>query len=139
MKPLGRHKLAIMGAGFAAILYLLDLGFGLPALLGVENTSVGEILSRRKFESEAWKKAKDGGDTIRIRMVDDLVRTHHLAGMSQTRIDALLGAPEKTTYFREYDYVYWLGPERGFISTDSEWLVLRFEKHIVVEARVLRD
>ena len=33
----------------------------------------------------------------------------------------------------------WLGPERGFISIDSEWLVIKFEQDRVVVARVVRD
>ena len=35
------------------------------------------------------------------------------------------GVPPPTDYFREYDYAYWLGPERGLFSIDSEWLVVR--------------
>jgi hypothetical protein len=36
--------------------------------------------------------------------------------------------------------VYWLGPERGFIRIDSEWLVLRLDQSdIVREVRIVRD
>jgi hypothetical protein len=38
---------------------------------------------------------------------------------------ALLGEPPKTEYFKEFDLVYYLGPERGFMGIDSEWLVLK--------------
>ncbi len=59
--------------------------------------------------------------------------------MTKTEIDESLGVPPETNYFREYDYVYWLGPERGFMSIDSEWLGIRFENDVVLEARLLRD
>ncbi len=36
--------------------------------------------------------------------------------------------------------VYWLGPERGLIRIDSEWLVLRLDEGGVVrEFRIVRD
>ena len=37
------------------------------------------------------------------------------------------------------DYVYWLGPERGLFSIDSEWLVLKFKDNVVTRAAVLTD
>jgi hypothetical protein len=53
---------------------------------------------------------------------------------------ALLGEPRRTRYFRQYDLVYWLGPERGMISIDSEWLVLRLDKRgRVTEERLVTD
>jgi hypothetical protein len=47
---------------------------------------------------------------------------------------ARLGEPPKTEYFKNFDLVYYLGPERGFISIDSEWLVLKLGP----DARVVR-
>ena len=47
---------------------------------------------------------------------------------------ALLGEPPKTEYFKEFDLVYYLGPERGFTGIDSEWLVLKLGP----EARITR-
>ena len=41
--------------------------------------------------------------------------------------------------FREYDYVYWLGPERGAISIDSEWSVLKLDTGSVVQAEHVTD
>jgi hypothetical protein len=35
--------------------------------------------------------------------------------------------------------VYWLGPERGFISIDSEWLGIKFKDNVVIEVEILRD
>ena len=48
--------------------------------------------------------------------------------------------PDKTEYFKEWDLVYWLGPERGFISIDSEWLVFRFDgQKKVTDYKIMRD
>lgn len=72
-------------------------------------------------------------------MVDDLLRRYKLVGMTRTEIEQLLGKPPSTQYFPSYDYVYWLGPERGFISIDSEWLCVKFKNDKVIEARICRD
>jgi len=59
--------------------------------------------------------------------------------MSRTDIDQLLGRPPKTEYFSDYDYVYWLGPERGFIRIDSEWLCIKFKHDVVTDVQVRTD
>ncbi len=91
-----------------------------------------------KFDSGRWKSVT-GSDASRLAMVDDLLARHELVGMNQRQIDELLGSPTDTSYFANYDYVYWLGPERGFISIDSEWLCIAFENEVVVGARIMRD
>ena len=40
-------------------------------------------------------------------------------------MDDQIGEPPPTDYSSEWDLVYRLGDERGFVSIDSEWLVLR--------------
>ncbi|MBD1864951.1 MULTISPECIES: hypothetical protein [Trichocoleus] len=60
-------------------------------------------------------------------MVDDLLKRHTLAGKSRSEVIALLGQPGTTDYFQDYDLVYWLGPERGLMSIDSEWLIIRLD------------
>lgn len=72
-------------------------------------------------------------------MVDDLLARYELVGMTRDKVDELLGVPPETAYFTGFDYVYWLGPERGFISIDSEWLCIDFEDGVVVDARLMRD
>lgn len=59
-------------------------------------------------------------------MADDLVNSKKLNGLTRSEVVALLGEPPKTEYFTEYDIVYYLGQERGFMPIDSEWLVLKF-------------
>ena len=104
--------------------------------------SARERLRRIPFESTSWQDPKqvDGQDPVRIRMVDELVRSRRLDHQSRAEVEKLLGKPTSTEYFKEYDFVYWIGPERGFISIDSEWLVISLDRNgIVHEYKVIRD
>jgi hypothetical protein len=61
-------------------------------------------------------------------------------GKPGQRRSACSGKPSEEGYFREWDLVYWLGPERGYMSIDSEWMVLRLGKDgKVAECRIVRD
>ena len=72
--------------------------------------------------------------------MDDLLAHVPLDGAARTDVVTLLGEPQPTPYFREYDLVYWVGPERGLMSIDSEWLVFRFDaRGRVVEKRLVTD
>lgn len=101
--------------------------------------NIEEYFSRIEFNSDDWQNSESRNDTIRIRMVDDLLHNHKLVGMPRSRIDALLGKPARTPYFSDYEYVYWLGPERGLLSIDSEWLGIKFTDDLVTEASLLTD
>ena len=60
--------------------------------------------------------------------------------MSREQAIQILGDPDKTAYFKHWDMVYWLGPERSFISIDSEWLVFRLDaQKKISEYQVVRD
>jgi outer membrane protein assembly factor BamE (lipoprotein component of BamABCDE complex) len=94
------------------------------------------------FDSAVWKASpvKLSYDSIRLRMVDDLMKNHTLEGMSRTEIVDLLGEPDTTPHFHDYDMVYQLGQERRSPAIESEWLVMRLdEKGIVTEAKITTD
>lgn len=60
--------------------------------------------------------------------------------MSRPAIVALLGPADSISYFADYDMVYWLGPERSYVSVDSEWLVLKLDSlGRVAEHRLVTD
>jgi hypothetical protein len=60
--------------------------------------------------------------------------------MTRTEITALLGADTPTAKFNDYELVYWLGPERGYVRIDSEWLAIRINSNDrVTEARLVTD
>lgn len=102
---------------------------------------VKDYANRIPFNAGQWQDEKMvyAANPVRIRMVDDLLKKHPLVGMNREQVDALLGVPPNTTYFSDYEYVYWLGPERGFMSIDSEWLAVKFVNGVVSEARIVRD
>jgi hypothetical protein len=75
----------------------------------------------------------------RLRMADGLVGSRALLGRNAQDVASLLDPPTKTDKFKNYDLVYWLGAERGFLSVDSEWLLIRFGNDKVVEANIVRD
>lgn len=117
------------------------VGVGLPWVLPFAfffGPDLSEYLRRTDFDSQAWKAAA-GQSGIprtedRLTMVDDLLDSGVLDDKSLSEVLELLGpddGPEGTGYgagyFRNWDLVYWLGTERGFIGIDSEWLVVKFD------------
>ena len=94
------------------------------------------------FDSATWKAnpSEFSHDSIRLRMVDDFLSTYCPVQKSRAEIIALLGEPDQTNYFCDYDMVYHLGVERSAIAIDSEWLVFRLNSaNIVTEARLATD
>ncbi len=100
---------------------------------------VQSYFNRTEFISSKWKGALENENSVKINMIDDLLKKHELIGMSMKEIEDLLGRPPQTGYFKEYDFVYWLGPERGVFSIDSEWLGIKFHEGKVIKADILRD
>jgi len=139
-----RHRGKLLVA--VAVLVLLAASPFLMLFGSIAADALKERRRRLPFDSAAWKTSLsvlgDMGDTapIRLRMVDDLLRRQALVGKSREELTALLGTPPKTNYFQDYQLVYWLGPERGFMSIDSEWLAVRLgSDDRVSEARIVRD
>lgn len=80
--------------------------------------------SKSRFSTERWLKDHEE----RTDMVDDLLTERRLIGKTEKEVIALLGPPTDTEYFSAEDaIVYYLGAERGFISIDSEWLLLWYD------------
>ena len=102
--------------------------------------TIQEYLRRRPFDAAAWKGEKTFTNDVRIRMVDDLLRRHSFRGMTREQVIAILGEPDKTEYFNDWDMVYWLGPERGFMGIDSECLVFRLDvQRRIIDLRIVSD
>jgi hypothetical protein len=113
-----------------------------PIWLVATKTAYEEWKFRRSFDSAVWKESLTKGATeiVRQRMVNHLLRKHKLVGMRRSEIISLLGAPPDTGYLRDYDLVYWLGPEHSFFSIDSDWLAIKFDDDDrVVKASVIFD
>jgi hypothetical protein len=93
----------------------------------------------RSFDRVAWRNDAEIGAGVRQSMADGLVANHSLIGRTREEVVEMLGEPPNTPYLKRYDLVYWLGDERGFISIDSEWLVIRIVDGRVIEAKIVTD
>ena len=53
----------------------------------------------------------------------------------RAQLESLLGVATRTGYFTELrpDLLYCLGPERGFLGIDSEWLAIWFDDNSKAE------
>ncbi len=121
---------------------LLATGAMLLALLLAEPLAgyYGLDFSPTPFDSDIWRGSPSDHThhSIRLRMVDDLLARHSPVGRTRANVVALLGEPDGTTYFSDFDMVYHLGLERGgAFSIDSEWLVLRLDDAGVVQEALL--
>jgi hypothetical protein len=93
----------------------------------------------RAFVSAVWRDKTRVDTGVRLAMADRLVARGTLQGKTRQEVVELLGETPPTGYFQEWDMVYWLGPERGFMGIDSEWLVLQFVDGRVHEYRIAHD
>lgn len=94
------------------------------------------------FASDAWKssEADFSWDSVRLRMADDLLRDAPLLGLPRAEVVELIGEPDDTDKFREYEMVYFLGLERSTMAIDGEWLVVDLDdSEIVIDARLFTD
>ena len=111
-------------------------------LLFVSYLEISERLSRIEFKSDIWSKKIEMQKPpyLRIKMVDSLLSKYKFDNWSKEKVIKFLGNPEETDYFENYDLVYWLGAERGFISIDSEWLVFKLNSNLLVyEYHIVSD
>ena len=74
-------------------------------------------------------------------MVRNLLKKYNnLNKMKRGEVEKLLGKPDNTEIFTDYDYAYWLSPETvGLFPIDSEWLVIKFENDKVIRVDILSD
>lgn len=126
------------------ILVILVSMFVIPSVLffgSIIGDAIKERRSRIPFDSNTWKTSlSKPHDSIRLRMVDDLLRSRKLVGMTRTELVAILGEPPLLPSRRDYDMVYWLGPQRGYMGLDSESLGVRLSAdQRVTEVRIIND
>ncbi|OJE53318.1 hypothetical protein BAQ48_04795 [Bacillus luti] len=107
----------------------------IPLIVCTVQLGVNEYTS--KFNQNRWLNDADK----RVHMVDDLLQKYKLIGKSNEEIIKLLGDPTETRNEEVGATTsYYLGNERGFISIDSERLVLQFDNDgNVIEYKVQRD
>ena len=101
---------------------------------------VKKLTRDKSFSSERWQNPTVYRTNGRLDMADDLIARHLLTGKTKLEVLAMLGPEETERPFRDEHLVYYLGPELGFFSIDSEWLAIRFDStDVVMSYRLLRD
>lgn len=95
------------------------------------------LWEQNQFTREKWLAEPEH----RTRIVDDLLEEHALVGMTEAQILELLGGHDNESGYFQQDgrMVYWLGPERGLMSIDSEWLILDFSGDVVADCFITTD
>ncbi|GGG22723.1 hypothetical protein GCM10011344_24380 [Dokdonia pacifica] len=109
--------------------FLRILSYSLIALVSVSllvfllfiNT-MGNHFVEKEFSSSIWKADQES----RIEMIDDLVSKKIIDDLPVWQMITLLGMPDEDCYFYQpdHDMIYYLGPERGYFSIDSEFLLI---------------
>ena len=144
----GGSSQTVMPTKRSVILIALFAGFVLMVMVGFAVAGIAFLFfpdyefDALRFESTTWKytPSEMSHESLRLRMVDDFLATHSPVGTTRDEIIALLGQPDDTEYFRDFDLVYHLGRERSVFGIDSEWLVVRLDDNsIVKEARIVSD
>ena len=114
------------------------LTLGMVAVL-VIGCLIGVLLIRERHSYSTEKWLSDPGN--RTRIVNDLLVDYALIGMTEPEVLELLGSHDNDSgYFQqEGRLVYWMGPERGLMSIDSEWLILDCPDGIVTAWQITTD
>lgn len=120
-------RVAFYFLGTAAPMVLLMIGW---LVLG---DCVLNFVYRQKFNADTWRNQEqvehDHIRPPRLRMVDNLMSSGRLDGLSRNQVVELLGPPHDKSFpfgAKFCDIHYYLGPERRFPSIDSEWLFITF-------------
>ncbi len=137
-----RARYAVIGS-VVAIVGIVGFVWARPFyLFATASVPEDRCPGHERFDSLVWRDTSQAYSKLAPRgcMVDDLLRQSRLVGMQRANVLRLLGEPTRTGYFRQYDLVYWLGPERGLFSIDSEWLVMLTDSAgRVTEAKLVTD
>jgi hypothetical protein len=91
------------------------------------------------FESEKWqdKSIVESSNSIRYRMVSDLIQRYQLDGKGRGELVSLLGEPDKSDRFHMF---YRLGTIHRLIGKGSVWLKLQLnDGKSVTTYRIVND
>ena len=92
-----------------------------------------------RIDFERWKIDKNGAMGYRLTIADRIIAQHVLIGLSKKEVIEKLGDDGPTQYFKDYNLVYRIGNERGFLGIDSEWLVMKIINEKVNSVDILKD
>jgi hypothetical protein len=133
-----RAKILVLFGAFILVIAM----FLSPNKAARRESGITERCTVHRFDSTTWHDSARTRypEAVRGCMAKDLLARNDFREEPRGRVVALLGEPRPTSYFRQYDLVYWLGPESGLTGIDSEWLVFKLNASgRVTETRVVTD
>ena len=139
------------GKHFRVISYIIGSIIPVTSLIGF--MIIGPVAENyahsQSFNAEHWKNNQSTKSEFlwppRLCMVNDLISSRKLDNLTKQEVISLLGKPDEFDVITpckqpESCIIYYLGPERGFIRIDSEWLLIRFNKKDQIENyEIVRD
>jgi len=136
------NKFFLLAFKFAlALATLLILGIALLLYI-----AEGGLQPELPFDRAEWMNGTDENQMYfpRLRMADDLIDNNTLDGKTRDEVLSMLGEPMMTDVTwsprDHFGLLYHLGPERGWVSVDSEWLGIKFDTNgTVSECKIVRD
>jgi hypothetical protein len=103
----------LLGLSQIVVLALILL-FVFGAVQGLEALhEISDRLQRRPFDASVWRQHADDG--TRTHMVDDLVSSKRIEGLTLSQAQVVLGPPSKNLGGSECDLAYWLDTYRGWL------------------------
>ena len=133
-----RKLFKVFGWIMGGVFLLLSIYIGIAIYM----ISIGTIeFEPMKFEMLTWKNSEPemSWESTRLKMADDLIENHLKVGLTKTEVIQLIGEPDETNYFNNYDMVYYLGRERNIVGIDSEWLVIKLKEDKVELFSLVND
>jgi len=114
-----------------------------PMAFVIGHLLLGDVIAnythRQKFDAASWLNHEQIEHDImwppRLCMVDNLISSGQLNGLTSNQVVELLGPPENKGYpggAKLCDIHYHLGPGRTFIRIDDEWLFITFDEKGIV-------
>ena len=107
--------------------FAVGLIFAISVMLVTGFWVISPPLPLHSFDPVQWRSVTRSDEYSRQDMVGALIWHGYLDGKTKDEVVRMLGPNCECEYFSDWDLVYWLGPERGWLSLDSEWLVIRFD------------
>ena len=125
------------------------LGTVLPTviLLGhlVLRPSFDNYMNQENFDAVVWRNSDEVSEDFmwphKLKMADSLIESKILDGLNKKEVIRLLGTPTSdfSPEYKIQDEIYYrLGPERGLMRIDSEWLLITFDENEKVKKYWLR-
>ena len=130
--------LVVLTTGLASpVLFIVAI---ITSDLAINELEAQATLPGSRFDAELWRATRPESlnDLTRTRMVANLLRSHEFVGWKKQEVLSLLGPPTsdhshgQTPESKRTNLTYLVGPERSFISIDSEWLTFSLDANDIV-------